>query len=109
MQAKGEKRLVLLSHSMGSWMSSEYFERAPDAPYMAWVSLGTLARYGPAAKRRPLLDIYGDADFPAVLEGAAARAKIAVKQVVIPGANHMYTGREAAVADVVADWLARLP
>jgi pimeloyl-ACP methyl ester carboxylesterase len=108
LQAKGEKRLVLLSHSMGSWMSSEYFEHDPAAPYLAWVSLGTLVRYGPAAKRRPLLDVYGDADLPAVLEGVHARAKVATRQVVIPNAGHMYTGRESAVADVVAAWLAEV-
>lgn len=110
LRASGEKRLVLVSHSLGAAMADIYFANHADSQFSAWVSLGITSGYGAGAKNasRPLLDIQGDADFPEVLKAAPARRGVATRQVVIANANHMYTGREGEVATVIAAWLAEV-
>ncbi len=112
--ARGERRIVLLSHSLGSWMSEAYLEGAQAPPFAAWVSLG---RAGPFAwtkpPRLPVLDVYGEADLPAVREAAAARrraleASPRSRQQVIAGADHFYNGREDALAAAVRSFVESL-
>jgi predicted alpha/beta-hydrolase family hydrolase len=43
--AKGYRRPVLLSHSMGSRMADAYFARGRATPFSAWVSLGMLGDF----------------------------------------------------------------
>ena len=113
LQDRGERRLALVSHSMGSWMANEYFDNADASPYRAWVVLGLTGGFSWTAYRspRPILDVYGENDLPAVT-GAAWRRRLTVaiapagsRQVKVAGADHFYTGREAQVAKLVADWL----
>lgn len=109
--AKGYARVVLLSHSLGSWMSEWYLERTPQAPFAAWVCLGRGGAFAePAKLRLPVLDVYGDHDLPLVLAAAAARraALPNEKQVEIAGADHFYTGREEALTDAVSAFVAGL-
>jgi len=110
LRASGEKRLVLVSHSLGAAMADMYFANHVDSQFSAWVSMGITSGYGAGAKNasRPLLDIQGDADFPEVLKAAPVRRGVATRQVVIPNANHMYTGREGDVANTIAAWLAEV-
>ena len=113
MRARGESRVALVSHSMGSWMANEYFDRHPGSPFAAWVCLGLTGGYSWDAygSKRPILDVYGEADLPTV-SGAAWRRRLTVaaapagsRQVRIPGADHFYAGREAALAQEIAAWL----
>ena len=110
---KGHARPVLLSHSMGSRMAMAFFERASSAPFAAWISLGITADYGAMAKvGAPVLDVYGENDFPQVLRANPAR-RMAIggiagsRQVRIAGADHYYTGREKALAAAIAAFLDR--
>ena len=113
LQDRGERRLALLSHSMGSWMANEYFDNAAVSPYRAWVCLGLTGGFSWTTYRspRPMLDVYGENDLPAVTSAAwRRRITIAVaaagsKQVRIAGADHFFTGHEAEVAKVVGEWL----
>jgi alpha/beta superfamily hydrolase len=111
--AKSHARPVLLSHSMGSRMAMAYYERAAAAPFAAWISLGITADYGVTTKvGAPILDVYGENDFPQVLRANPARrmavgAVAGSKQVVIAGADHYYTGREKALAAAIAAFLDR--
>lgn len=109
--AKGHPRPVLLSHSMGSRMAMAYYERATSAPFAAWISLGITADYGATAKvGAPVLDVYGENDFPQVLRANPAR-RMAVsgiagsKQVMIAGADHYYTGREKALVSAIHEFM----
>jgi len=112
---KGYRRIVLLSHSMGSWMSEVYLERASDAPFAAWVCMGRAGAFGGLPHARvPILDVYGENDLPAVLRARAQRrsalqALPGSRQIVIAGADHFYTGREPALADEVRAFIAGLP
>jgi alpha/beta superfamily hydrolase len=111
--ARGEKRLALLSHSMGSWMANEYLDANPSSPYAAWVCLGLTGGFswGTYGAARPILDVSGSADLPAVVDGAwrrrlaVASAAEGSRQVIVEGANHMFAGRDAELARIVADWL----
>ncbi len=64
--------------------------------------------------RVPVLDLYGENDFPQVL-AAGSRRRTALegiagsRQLSIAGADHYYTGREQALAAAIAAFLAGLP
>jgi pimeloyl-ACP methyl ester carboxylesterase len=107
--AKGYGRIVLLSHSLGSWMSEWTLERTSREPFVAWVCLGRGGAFAePAKLRLPVLDVYGENDLPLVLANAAKRRAVASKQIMIPKADHFYTGREQTLTDAVAAFVAEL-
>jgi len=104
LEAKGAKRMVLASHSLGAAMSQQYLENGKQTPFAAWVSMG---RSGAVpALPLPVLDVYGEKDLPAVLHSAGARR--ATRQVAIAGADHFYNGREAELAAVIREFVAWL-
>jgi pimeloyl-ACP methyl ester carboxylesterase len=109
---KGERRIVLLSHSLGAWMSQAYLESADASAFAAWISLG---RSGPlGAPKIPVLDVQGEKDLPAVRASAAERLRAlervpGSRQLTIAGADHFYTGREQALARVVNAFMEGLP
>ena len=111
LQGKRHRRVVLLSHSMGSWMSNVYHEQTPGAPFAAWVCMGLTGGFGGMGNvRAPVLDLYGENDLPQVLR-ADWRRRFTLngipgsKQVMIPGADHQYTGRETQLAAAIDEFL----
>ena len=116
LRAKGAARIVLVSHSMGSWMSNVYYEEMPDspdsgdsreAPFAAWVCMGLTGGYGNTRNvRAPVLDVYGENDLPSVLR-ADWRRRLTIgsmagsRQVRIAGADHHYAGREMKLTAVI--------
>jgi alpha/beta superfamily hydrolase len=58
----------------------------------------------------PVLDLYGENDFPAVLQGAQRRAA-AIKdlqrsqQIMTPQADHFFTNQQAELVQYVRDFL----
>lgn len=100
LEGNGSRRVVLLSHSMGSWMSNVYYEETPTAPFAAWVCMGLTGGYGSMRNVKvPLLDVYGENDLSNVLR-ADWRRRITTdsiaggRQVRIAGAEHFYVGKE---------------
>jgi pimeloyl-ACP methyl ester carboxylesterase len=112
---KGYAHPVLLSHSMGSWMSESYFAATPDAPFAAWVCLGRGGPFGDLENVHvPLLDVHGVNDLPAVMRWVVERDHVlqripGSKQVAIAGADHFYTGREQALEDAIQSFIDGLP
>lgn len=111
LRAKGHNKVVLLSHSMGSWMSNVYYEQTPEAPFAAWVCMGLTGGFGGMGNVRvPVLDLYGEHDLPPVLR-ADWRRRFTLnsipgsKQVMIPGADHHYTGREKQLAAAIHEFI----
>lgn len=109
LKSKGYMRIALVSHSMGSRMSSVYLTGKLDASVKAWASLG-LPQGDYKALKVPVMDLYGANDLPQVLENAARRKNSlsvpSSRQVVIPHADHFYTGRENEMINMVAIFLA---
>ena len=114
LQERGYRRVLLLSHSMGSWMANVYYEQTPDAPFAAWVCVGLTGGFGGMRNVRvPVLDVYAEHDLPQVLR-ADWRRRFTLqsiegsKQVRIAGADHSYTGREKELAAEVRNFIAGL-
>ncbi|HEX7972666.1 MAG TPA: DUF3530 family protein [Thiobacillus sp.] len=108
LKAKGYTQLAIVSHSMGSRMSLEYFNGTPDPAVKSWVSLGPPFN-GYAKLKLPVLDLYGDNDLPPVLANAAQRKRSLTakdsKQVTIAHADHFYSGHEGEMVEAVAAFL----
>jgi dienelactone hydrolase len=92
---------ILLSHSMGSWMSNVFFETTPTAYFGSWVCLSITGRIGSTGDHRlPVLDVQGENDLEPVRRGSWLRgmkllAHPGSKRVQIPSANHFFEGQES--------------
>ncbi len=114
LKEKGAGRVVLLSHSMGSWMSNVYYEETAEPPFAAWVCLGLTGGYGGMGNVRvPVLDIYGENDLPPVLR-ADRRRRMTIggidgsSQMKIAGADHHYLGKEKELAAAIHEFIGKL-
>lgn len=108
LKAKGYTHIAIVSHSMGSRMSRVYLAGHPDPAVKAWASLGlSLDDY--TGLKLPILDLYGANDLPTVLTNVTKRKQSLVagssKQTAIAHADHFYSGQEAEMVGVVADFL----
>ncbi len=115
LKQKGYRRVVLLSHSMGAWMSNVYFQRKPQSPYVAWGVVGVTGRLLPFGENSlQVLDVYGERDLAPNLSWAWFRRMHlmlhpASEQAMIADTDHHHTGREKEVAHVVRRFIERLP
>jgi pimeloyl-ACP methyl ester carboxylesterase len=112
--AKGFAKPVLLSHSMGSWMSNVYYEETAAAPFSAWICMGLTGGFGGMSNVKvPVLDVFGENDIEPVLR-AEWRRRLTLnsiegsKQVKVAGADHNFTGREKELAAAIRDFIAQL-
>jgi hypothetical protein len=100
LRGKGMKKVAIVSHSLGSRMANYFLNHAGEARVDAWAAIGILGEYTePGTFKAPVLDLYGEHDFPAVLENAARRADALRKvrgsgQMQVAGADHFFAGRE---------------
>jgi len=113
LRGKGLKKIAIVSHSMGSRMTNYFLNHAVDARIDAWVAIGVSGEFtAPAAFQAPVLDLYGEKDFPAVLDYAATRAA-AIRgirgsgQVEVTGADHFFAGMERELLRQVGLFLER--
>jgi pimeloyl-ACP methyl ester carboxylesterase len=110
LQAKGYKKIAIVSHSMGSRMTHNYLTRDPSAPVNAWVCIGLGGEDDFRHMTLPVLDLYGENDLPAVLQGAqrcAASLKNLQRsqQVMAPQADHFFHNQQAELVRYVRDFL----
>ena len=97
---------------MGARMVNHYIVNGGAADIDAWASVGISTGVYLQAElfKAPVLDIYGEKDFPAVLANAAKRAD-AIKrlrgsgQVSVAGADHYFTGAETELTRHVKRFL----
>lgn len=113
LKAKGYSKIALVSHSLGARMSAYYLVNHAHAPVSAWVAIGHSGPFKDAQNLKiPVLDLYGEQDFPQVLAAAPQRAA-AIKripgsaQVTVKGADHFFNGHESALAAEVGAFLDR--
>lgn len=108
MEAKGYKKIVLVTHSMGCRMTARYLEQNPNAPIQAWVAIGASTALDYGKLKFPVLDLYGENDLPQVLKTAAQRGK-GLKgksaQQIVPKADHFFEGRDKDLLESVRGYL----
>jgi pimeloyl-ACP methyl ester carboxylesterase len=111
LRGKGLKKVAIVSHSMGASMSHYYLSHAPDARIDAWVAIGMSGEITlPRKFRTPVLDLFGEKDWPAVLDGAAKRVTAlrgirGSGQMQVAGADHFFNGAEAELGRQVRQFL----
>ena len=112
LKTKGHRKIAIASHSLGSRMSNLFLAGTPDHGVAAWVSIGIVPSEfaEPGKLRLPVLDIYGERDFPNVLQQAEARAAVlktlrGSAQIEVAGADHYFTGREGELVRQVKQFL----
>ena len=114
LRGKALKRVAVVSHSLGSTMVNHYLNRASDPRIDAWVSIGIPSGeyLRPETFKAPVLDLYGEKDFAAVLGNAQKRAA-AIRpvrgsaQVEVAGADHFFAGAESDLVKHVRLFLDR--
>ncbi len=100
LREKGQRKIAIVAHSMGARMVNHFL--AGGGAVDAWVAVGISSGVYVQAEtfNAPVLDIYGEKDFPVVLQYAARRAD-AIKrirgsgQISVAGADHYFTGAES--------------
>jgi pimeloyl-ACP methyl ester carboxylesterase len=112
LREKGHGKIAIVSHSMGSRMVNEFLARGGDVD--AWVSVGISTGIFKESERfkAPVLDIFGEKDFPVVLQNAATRADAIRRvrgssQIEVAGAGHYFNGSEAELVRHVKRFLDR--
>jgi pimeloyl-ACP methyl ester carboxylesterase len=122
LQDMGHNRLLLVSHSLGSWMSNVYLDRTPAQPFAAWVCIGLTGGFQSRflgvdwpmlSLGVPILDVYGENDLMQSAEAAPRRARsIATnaksKQVRIDGADHFHAGKEKELTAAIVAFIEEL-
>ena len=112
LKTQGHSRIAIISHSMGARMSNRFLASTPANGIAAWVAIGiSSGEFADTAMLKlPILDIYGERDFPQVLQKAEARAAAISKlkgsaQIEVAGSDHYFTGSETALTAHVRRFL----
>lgn len=106
---QGYKQIVIVSHSNGSRMSRVYMITNP-ANVTAWVALSLTQGDTFAGVSVPVFDLYGENDLPHVLSSTRQRrasfsGTTISQQMVIPGADHFFSGHEQEMVNAVKRFL----
>ncbi len=125
LRARGAHPVVIAAHSCSVHMAMAFVRRYGDGGFDGFIGIGMGATdyrqpmrepFPLAAMSVPVLDLFGDEDYPAV-PGAAPRRLAAIRaagnphsaQRIVPGAGHFFRGHDEALVDAVSEWLATLP
>jgi alpha/beta superfamily hydrolase len=115
--------IVILAHSMGSSMMMNWATKAGVANVHALVALGLGAineehsrsmLFSPYSINVPILDLFGEEDYEAVLwsaplrKTAIASTNKASRQIKVESADHFFSGKEEATATIIWNWLGTL-
>lgn len=114
-------RVVLIAHSCGAHMAMAWSEADPSRTIDAYVGIGMGATDYKQPMRKPfpldkltvpVLDVYAENDYPAVLRMAPARLSMIKsagnkksRQVMVESSDHYYTDRGEALVEVISAWL----
>ena len=98
--ARGNKKLAIVSHSLGATMANHYLIHRSDPKVGAWVYIGIINGLEDMFRIQiPVLDIYGSLDWSVTIVGADERRKqiqriAGSQQVVVDGAMHFFEDRQ---------------
>ena len=108
LRGKRYRKIVLVSHSMGSRMANHYVARNPKVPLKAWVAVSiTSGGFEPFGRPRfPVFDVYAEKDYEAVLNGVERRAAVLKRmrgssQAMVFGTDHFFAGKEKELASLI--------
>jgi len=120
---KGIKQIIIVGHSLGATMATNYLANTSANQIDALISIG-ISGSRPESERvldnelslnkikLPVLDVYGSDDLEIVLKSAQERRNAIAKsgntrskQVKITGANHFYKGFESQLMETITTWL----
>lgn len=113
LRGKGHQKIAIVSHSLGARMANVFLNQANAPAINAWVAISISGEYTqPEMFKAPVLDLYGEKDLPAMLEGAAKRANAIQKirgsaQVSVTGADHFFNGMDTELVRTVKLFLDR--
>ena len=124
LRAREVRTIVLAAHSCSVHMAMAYVRRRGDAELDGFIGIGMGATdrgqpmrepFPLAAMSVPVLDLFGDEDYPAVLGQAPGRLA-AIRsaghprsaQRVVPGAGHFFRDMDDGLVGAVVEWLATL-
>ena len=118
---KGIQKIVLIAHGCGAHMAMSWIDTSGGKGIDAYIGIGMgatdykqpMRKPFPLAKMKiPVLDVYGQDEYPAVINMAVGRKKILEqkghtlsRQVVVPDANHYFTDMGEPLLQVISDWL----
>ena len=109
----GLRKIVVVSHSLGARMTNGFLNTPGRLSIDAWVSIGITSEYTrPETFDLPVLDLYGEKDFPGVLKLAPNRASSIMgirgsAQIQIAGADHYFNGSTTELVRAVKLFLDR--
>ncbi len=113
LRGKGHKKIAIVSHSLGARMANVFLNRSNTPAIDAFVAIGLSGEYsGPETFTAPVLDLMGEKDLPAVLNGAAKRAEAIRRlrgsaQISVAGADHFFNGKDRELVSAVKLFLDR--
>jgi pimeloyl-ACP methyl ester carboxylesterase len=113
LKAKGNKRIGIVSHSLGATMANQYLIRTDDQTVKAWVFVGILQGLEEMYRIKiPVLDVFGSNDWTVTMWGAPEREKQILlnpgsAQVIVPDAKHFFEDREDELVKIIAGFLDR--
>ncbi len=123
---RGVDNIIIVSHGCGAHMSMSYFDKYGDDKINAYVGISmgatdykqkVIKRFPLDVMLKPVLDVYGEKDFPGVMrlsESRKALMDIAGNpknaQKVIKGADHYYknNGTAQVLTSTIDAWLSGL-
>ena len=124
LQQQGNKKIIIIAHSCGAHMAMQYVRNKGESRFDAFVGIGMgatdykqpmLQPFPLDTMKKPILDVYGGDDYPAVQRLAGIRAQQMLdeghalsSQQVVPGANHYFTDMGDPLVEVIAKWLEKL-
>ncbi len=121
LRMEGYEKVYIAAHSCGAHMTNDWLNaKGADLidGYIA-MGLGATDKHQPLQTpipigqlKIPVLDVYGQNEFPAPLKMVSARQQmlkenghVHSQQMMIEEANHYFTGYSDALANVVINWL----
>ena len=121
---KTSNKVVLIAHSCGAHMAMAWADTESFESIDAYVGIGMGATdYKQPMKhpfpldkiKVPVLDVYAENDYPAVLKMAAQRLRLIKmaankksSQVIVKGAEHYYVDKGEELTQVINQWLQSL-
>ena len=124
LRERGADPVVLAAHSCSAHMAMAFVRHHGDAEFDGFIGIGMGATdvgqpmrepFPLAAMSVPVLDLFGDEDYPSV-PGEAPHRLAAIRaagnphsaQRIVPGADHFFRDMDEELVDAVVEWLATL-